>query len=472
LTKPRINQICEEILQEVKPNAEERTRVESTVSKVIDRLKKQIKLLGVDACPELEGSVAHGTWIAGERDIDIFILFSLQTPLDEVKKTGLELGKIVSEGKWRERYAEHPFVEASIDDYRIDIVPCYRISKFSERVTSVDRTPLHTEYLSNRFKEKERDETILLKAFMKGIRVYGAELRVNGFSGYLCELLTLNYGSLEEVLRGALRWTRREVIDIERQYSDKGALTDIFDQPLILIDPVDPTRNVAAAVSSDRIANLKAAARAFISSPTTAFFRPRKVQALANAKLKVLLRNRGTDTVFIQLPCQKISPDVVWGELGRSSKALKNLFELNDFQVLGWDSWSDENMLAVIVIELVSASIPSIKVHEGPLAGDPNQEKFLERHIHNERTVAGPWIKDGKWHVELKREYTNARNMVENTLKREVPTSIGLSKDVGKWIKESGKILLNQDILPLYSKNQDFAEFVTRYFTKRPSWLV
>jgi tRNA nucleotidyltransferase (CCA-adding enzyme) len=472
LKKPEITQICEQILQEVRPNEEERNRISITVSKVINRLKSQIKLMGIDAYPELEGSVAHGTWISGERDIDIFVIFPLQTPLDELKKIGLELGKKASEGDWRERYAEHPFIEAKVDGYRIDIVPCYKISKFSERVTSVDRTPLHTEYLSKSMKEDVKDEVILLKAFMKGIGVYGAELRIRGFSGYLCELLILHYGSFEGVLKGVLRWEIQHVIDLEKYYGDKETPKAIFSEPLIFIDPIDATRNVAAAVSIERIGDVKGAVRAFLTNPSAKFFKPKSLKPMKAEQLRNILRDRGTDTLFVTIPCQRISPDILWGELTKSSKALKKLLELHDFRVLNYDSWSDEDTQAVIVVELTSADLPLVEVHEGPEAGNPNQDKFLDKHICSEKRVAGPWIKDGRWQVELKRDFTNAKQFIEEKLAKEDPMTLGISKDIGKWIKEGAKIALNEEVISFYSANSRFAEFLTKYFEKRPNWLL
>ena len=472
MTKSEIKQICEQILQEVKPNEEERNRISMTVSKVISRLKSQIKLQGINAYPELEGSVAHGTWISGERDIDIFILFPLQTPLDEVKKIGLVLGKNVSEGKWRERYAEHPFVEASIDDYRIDIVPCYRISKYSERLTSVDRTPLHTKYLSESMKEDIKDDVILLKAFMKGIGVYGAELRINGFSGYLCELLILQYGSFEKAIRNSLRWRTQETIDIGRYYSDSETLRKVFAEPLILVDPIDPTRNVAAAVSSDRICILRGAAEVFLKHPSIKFFKPKVLEPMTSDQLKALMNSRGTDTLFILIPCQKISPDTIWGELRKSLKAIKKLLDLNGFTAMNSDIWSDEETKAIMAIELSSANLPLVRSHQGPMVGDPSQQKFLDKHLQNDKTVAGPWIKEGKWFVELKRDFTNAKGLVETKLREGSPVAIGLSKDVGAWVKDGGRIFKNEEIVPLYDSNSSFAEFLTNYFRKLPSWLL
>lgn len=441
------------------------------VSKVIDELTKMIKSLGIDAMAELQGSIAHKTWVSNERDIDIFILFSTNYALDEIKRVGLELGKEVSHGKWRERYAEHPFIEATIDDYRVDIVPCYKISEYSERITAVDRTPLHTEYLSERIGEKNKDEIILLKSFMKGIGVYGAELKVRGFSGYLCELLTLYYGSFEGVLRGALRWKTQEVIDIAEHYAEEETVVTVFKEPLIIIDPVDPTRNVAAAVSSDRIADLKAAARAFIQDPSPRFFRPPEVMPLSTKEIERLIVTRKTDTLFIQFPCHKISPDILWGELGKSAKTLKRIMELHDFTVIGYDAWSDEDSVAVIVLELTSVNLPSIAIHEGPFAGHPSQERFLEKHLRNVRKVAGPWIKDGKWQVELEREHANAKHLIETKLTGENLSELGLSRDIAEWIKEGIKVTLNEEILPLYSSNAAFRRFLTKYYTKRPDWL-
>jgi tRNA nucleotidyltransferase (CCA-adding enzyme) len=467
----KIKQVCGRILEEIRPDEKEKRQVAQTVTAILNVLSKEIERSGVEARPELEGSVAHGTWISGERDIDIFILFPLGYPINELKRVGLELGKKASKGKWRERYAEHPFIEAEIGGYRIDMVPCYKISKYSEKVTSVDRTPLHTEYLLTKIAEGMRDEIILLKAFMKGIGVYGAELRINGFSGYLCELLSLHYGSFENVLRNLLRWVNQQVIDIEKHYKDHEMLKTIFTEPLILIDPIDPTRNVAAAVSIDRIADLKSAARAFLANPSTKFFKYAPAKPLNETEMSHQLESRGTDSLFLELPCERISPDIIWGELKKSLKALKNLLEKHDFEVINSDSWSDEYSTSIMVVELASAELPRIKIHEGPSAGDPSQEKFLDKHLHSERTMGGPWIKKGRWHVELKRDYTNAKQLIDSKLSEENLLDIGFSKDIVKWLRKGGKVLLNREILTLYSSNGSFAEFLTRFYNKQPSWL-
>jgi tRNA nucleotidyltransferase (CCA-adding enzyme) len=125
-----------------------------------------------------------------------------------------------------------------------------------------------------------------------------------------------------------------------------------------------------------------------------------------------------------------------------------------------------------MAIELASANLPLVRSHQGPAAGDPSQQKFLDKHILDDKTLAGPWVKGGKWFIELKRDFINAKDLVETKLREGSPVAIGLSKDVGAWVKEGGMILKNEEIVPLYDSNSSFAEFLTNYFKKLPSWLL
>ena len=125
---------------------------------------------------------------------------------------------------------------------------------------------------------------ILLKKFLKGVGVYGAEIKVGGFSGYLCELLIIHYGSFLNLLKSVVNWRwrrKRIVIDIEKSYEKKGVdPTQVFDSPLIVIDPIDDRRNVASALREDRLSEFIAAAKAFLRNPSEHFFFPPKQRPL------------------------------------------------------------------------------------------------------------------------------------------------------------------------------------------------
>ena len=94
-----------------------------------------------------------------------------------------------------ESYAEHPYIRGYYKNYKIEIVPCYKIEKASQKLSAVDRTPLHTQFIKENLKENQKKEVRLLKQFLIGIDWYGAEADVEGFSGYLCEILILTFKS-------------------------------------------------------------------------------------------------------------------------------------------------------------------------------------------------------------------------------------------------------------------------------------
>src|SRR5207253_1098008 len=99
--------------------------------------------------------------------------------------------------------------------FEVEIVPCYRITDATQRMSAVDRTPLHVDYVLGHVKEGQTNEVRLLKAWAEGIGVYGAEAKVLGFSGYLCELLILKYASFRGVLDSSLSWRPGTVIVLE-----------------------------------------------------------------------------------------------------------------------------------------------------------------------------------------------------------------------------------------------------------------
>src|SRR4030042_4727964 len=129
--------------------------------------------------------------------------------------------------------------------------------------------------MKEHLEDEIRDEVRLLKMFMKGISVYGAEKKVGGFSGYLCELLILHYESFLKALEAFANHKRRIVVDIENLYEDREKeISLLFNEPLIMIDPVDKGRNVASAVQPQKLHTFVAASQAFLKTPRQSCFYP------------------------------------------------------------------------------------------------------------------------------------------------------------------------------------------------------
>ena len=115
------------------------------------------------------------------------------------------------------------------------------------------------------------------KSSWQGTGVYGAEIKVGGFSGYLCELLIMKYGSFTQTIHAFAQYNRRVVIDIEGFYADReNELSLLFPEPLVIVDPVDKGRNVASAVQPQKLYTFIGAARAFLKNPSEDFFYPPK----------------------------------------------------------------------------------------------------------------------------------------------------------------------------------------------------
>ena len=90
--------------------------------------------------------------------------------------------------------------------------------------SAVDRTLLHTKYITSHLKEEQKSEVLLLKKFMSEIKTYGSEFKVGGFAGYLCELLILKYGTFEKLLENAQYWDYGTIIDLENYGTGKKKL--------------------------------------------------------------------------------------------------------------------------------------------------------------------------------------------------------------------------------------------------------
>ncbi|MCS7122577.1 MAG: nucleotidyltransferase domain-containing protein [Candidatus Micrarchaeota archaeon] len=220
-------EFLESLKRELRPDNRESLRIAEMIR----------EKLGLDL--RLYGSVAKGTNLRSDYDLDMFYETDgdkhrgFNEILEAVKRSKLE---------YTLRYSEHPYVRVKYGSIDIDIVP---ISKHYR--SAVDRTPLHYEYIMSRVNDTMRDEIRLLKKFLKTLGLYGADNKVNGFSGYLCELLIIHYGSFLELIRDAKSWRIPVRIDIE------GVVQREFSEDLVVVDPTDGTRNVAAAVSRDNL---------------------------------------------------------------------------------------------------------------------------------------------------------------------------------------------------------------------------
>ncbi len=389
------------VVERITPSEEEHEEEQRIVEEVSKLLSEH------DVAPVLVGSLAKGTDLRGNKDIDLFIQFPQDVDRETLEKRGLKIGKDVFRKlgvEYEIDYAEHPYVKGSYKGHDIEVVPCYC---GKEILSSVDRTPFHNEYVKARLAEKPLNGDIrLLKQFMQGIDVYGAEARVEGFSGYLVELLVIHYGSFHAALEAAVDWTIPEVIDPEGLWEDPAALPKFFtDANLIVVDPVDRSRNVAAAVSPECLSKFIVKASEFIDGPSEDFFFPPEKPMRPMEELRSAAEERGTRFYALVFRHGKLNANTLYAQLRKTSRHVKTELEAEEFRVFRESFWTNEADISVVLLELEVWMLPELVHHLGPPVDQApeHQERFTKKYAGDK-----PYVKDGRWVVDTARKYCDA----------------------------------------------------------------
>ncbi|ASJ06357.1 CCA tRNA nucleotidyltransferase [Thermococcus pacificus] len=420
--------VIKEVLQQIRPTEEERAFIENLMRELEELAVETIEELGLDVKPYFVGSLAKDTYLAGDHDVDLFLAFPLETPLEELREKGLELGKAMAErlDSYEIAYAEHPYVRARYRGVSVDLVPCYDVKSWKDVRTAVDRSILHTEWVNENIRGKN-DEVRLLKRFLKGINAYGSEIYVRGFSGYLAEILVIKYGSFLEVLEKADFILRQKIIDpgnwLKREY--ETAMNTVKreadeDRPLIVIDPVDPRRNVAANLGWERYGIFYFKAMKFLEEPSTKFFFPEKPRA---GNYLDELRRKGTHLVVLAFEKPDLVDDLLLPQLERSARGFEKALEREGFRVFGWDyGYSGDK--AFIMLELDRVERERVTIKPGP-------EFFTERGLDFYRKNERVWVRGKRLYAE-KRVKENIVDVISELLEK---NQVALGKGIREMIK-------------------------------------
>lgn len=445
-----------EILNEIKPDKNEKIKLNNITSKIINSINKICNEEGLNARAEAVGSVAKETCLKGKSDIDIFIVYPLHTPLEVLKEKGLEIGYKISEkynGVADEHYASHPYITSLIDGYEIDFVPCYNIKDASEMESAVDRTILHTKYIKSHLKDEQVDEVLLLKRFMDCIGVYGSEFKVGGFAGYLCEILILKYGSFENVTREVSNWRYKTIIDLE----DYGT-SELFEDPLIAIDPTDKNRNVAAALRKDKMEEFIFACRNFIESDNKIdFFYPIKKDNLSKNNIIEKFHKRGSKTYIIEFDIPSVPVDTLHPQLKKTEESLREKIEEEGFEVFKSGYWTNEKDNGILIYDMNISKLNNIKVHYGP-------KIWAKQACINFKKANGNkcYVLDEFLVVNKEREFKTVTDLIEKIFTKENIFKIKIGKNLKNIALNTFKLYLIENYLKTLKDEEldDFLNFL------------
>jgi len=401
-------------------------------SKIIEKSKNQIADIAFNLVEkeiekhsevvglEFGGSFAKGTWLSKDADVDIFIKFKKNVSEDKFEKISQKIGfNSLKKYSPYVRYSQHPYVEAKIKNTKINIVPCYDV-KIGEWKSAADRSPFHTKFMKKSLTSKMKNEVRVLKTFLKSNGIYGAEIAKQGFSGYISEVLILEFGSFENLIKSISKIQANQVI---------GKTSKSFDTSIVVIDPIDSNRNLAAAISDENIGKFILISRALKDNPSLVFFKNKKPRTVNKFWNNLLI---------VKFDFKARSPDIIWGQIKRATSSLSTQLELGGFVVLRSKSYTDQKREAYLLFFLESTKISEIYQKKGPeFFRKDSTHSFISKNLRNAELL---WVGDEKKIVSLeKRKHIDAVSFMKEFLKKNLQVGIpkGLQNDFKKGFKVS-----------------------------------
>jgi len=441
--------------ERVTPSVDERQRLAAAAERLVDRARAAIDDRDITADVLQVGSTARGTWLAGDRDIDLFVRFDPDLPRDDLETYGLEIGHAVLPDGHQE-YAEHPYVKGQFEGFDVDCVPCYAVESATDIRSAVDRTPFHTQYLEARIDDELASDVRIFKRFLKGIGAYGSDLKTRGFSGYLAELLVVEYGGFTPLVEAAVDWSPPIRFDPESH----GATT--FDDPLVVIDPTDPERNVAAVCAADNVARLQHYARELLDDPTLSLFFPPDREPFDADEIRDRLDSRETTAVALVFETPDIVDDQLYPQLEKSRAGVESGLEGHGFAVFRSERMVDSSSdTTALLFELTTARLPAVERHEGPpVAVREHATGFYDAYVDRDDCV-GPFIDGDRYVVERPREWTDAIAYLDSDSLFEV----GLGVRIEATLEDEYELCVDDEIAGLADR---FGAELTAYLTPEP----
>ena len=432
-----------EVIGMIKPSEEEVKKIRDAADSLMLEVQDYISRNNLDIKPRFVGSFAKGTFLS-DPDLDLFLMFPESVPKEEIVKIGLKMGEELINGQ--KQYAEHPYTTGTFQGVEVDMVPCYNITTTEKLLTPVDRSPFHTDYILSKVDEHMCDEIRLMKKFMKGIGTYGAEPNTRGFSGYMCELITIHYGGFIDAIIAAAEWKEGVTIVMEKRGPPMVS-------PMVLYDPVDPRRNVASAVHIDTFAEFVVACRSYLKNPTKEFFFPNERKPLSGDEIKRLTELHGTKLITVTFDRPQINEDNLHSQEWKTQYAIAKKLDAFSFNVLrAVHSMTDKKIITVF--ELERDRLSKTCKHMGPPVWVKSSETFLMKWKDNE--YGAPFVEEGHWMVIAERLYFTAAEMLADEVEiagigREIDPRSMTILDHDTTIEEGDPVLLSELLVPKHS---------------------
>jgi tRNA nucleotidyltransferase (CCA-adding enzyme) len=173
---------------------------------------------------------------------------------------------------------------------------------------------------------------------------------------------------------------------------EASAFAEKFKNQLVVLDPTDENRNVAANVSCKALSRLAIASRALVKNPhKDTFYSKGYSDIMPKRKLSKIRKSLGVNVYALSFRLPDIAEDIVWQQLKKLRHRLEHLIKLNGFAPMLALQNVDERD-AVIAFFISDTNLKSRAI-EGPsvLMGEAC-DKFIGAH----KGATMFYLKDGR----------------------------------------------------------------------------
>jgi tRNA nucleotidyltransferase (CCA-adding enzyme) len=404
----KYDKIFSQTLSKIRPDEK---KLQPIVEEFLSKINRALSEKRIQAKAVVGGSVAKGTFLKNDCDCDIFVRFDQKYPDDEISEllaTALERFKPERVHGSRDYF----HIDDKKNNIRFEIVPVSKIDDPKNARNVTDMSPLHVTWVKRN--SQYTDDIRLAKQFCKAAGVYGAESFIRGFSGHVLDILVIHHKGFLNLLRASTSWKIKEVVDVKNHFKG-SALKKLnpskTEGPIIVIDPVLPERNAAAALSEEKLKKFVKAADEFLAKPDVSYFEIKKITPDI-----VVEKARGRPLVMISATPTEGKTDVIGAKLLSAFTSIRKQLEMNGFDIVDADWAWDKKNDALYWYMLKKMDIETKFKREGPPLNQKNRvEEFKKKH---KKT----FVEDGRVSTYITREYTNALKSAANAIKQQITT--------------------------------------------------
>lgn len=396
----KYGEVRQRVLKKIRPTKQELSTVAQATKILVAELEAALAVKQLSAEVFVGGSSVKGTGLRNNYDVDVFIRY---------KKDGLlsnntaEVLALLPDAHERV-HGSRDYFQLQRGKILFEIVPVLHITNHKKALNVTDMSPLHVTYAQDKLTSRMKDDVRLAKQFCKALRIYGAESYLNGFSGHVLEQLIMHHGSFKQLLAAASKWQAPTVIDAEQHHKNPlAALNESKTYaPLIIVDPVQPDRNAAAALSQMSYDKFVTAAQRFINKPSLAAF---TIKPFTKAAIKQ--RHKKGSLVFIILQGGDGKRDVIGAKCLKAFDYLRTHLEGFTINNYGFN-YDHATKSALAYIHVQETLLPKTYEQPGPpVNAQPGATRFRQKH--RGKTLRE---RDGRLSVVQERKYRTLKQQV------------------------------------------------------------